>query len=145
MLKNKIFLILLILVLAQPVYSEQQAVLEPYNPPGLESIETDVSNTTQESIDKEELPPLNNKEEKQNYYKQPTSKKMIAKKFVFAMLGVVISSLALFIILSLYNKLREVLLKAPQNKRQENELSLEVSNNLHDAIKTFLDKTNWNK
>ena len=75
------------------------------------------------------------------HFKQPTSKRKIAKKFIFAMLGVMISSIVLFVLLSLYNKLRNAF-SAPQQQSQ-NETSLATPDNLTDAVRTFLDKTNY--
>ena len=39
-------------------------------------------------------------------YKQPVSKRKIAMKFIYAMCGVAVSSILLFVLLSLYNKIR---------------------------------------
>lgn len=79
-----------------------------------------------------------------NSYKQPVSKRKIAKKFLLAMLGVAISSIILYVLLSLYNKIRGALLN-PQVKINGNETSLVTPDNLSDAVKTYLDKTNWDK
>ena len=74
-------------------------------------------------------------------YKQPVSKRKIAKKFLLAMGGVTISSLALFILLSLYNKMRENFLN--QIKTLDGKTSLEVPDDFENSIKTFLDQTSW--
>lgn len=62
-----------------------------------------------------------------------------AKKFIMAMLGVAISSLLIFIGLSLYNKFFH------NPKSQENttydEKNLEAAKTLEDAISNFLNKT----
>ncbi len=67
----------------------------------------------------------------------------MAKKFLYAMLAVMVSSLALFFILSLYNRIRDIFGNGMKNKLQNGEPSLETPDNLTDAVKTFLDKTTW--
>lgn len=76
-------------------------------------------------------------------YKQPVSKRKIAKKFLAAMGGVLISSLALYFILSLYNKVRESFLDKEEFTKDV-ETSLETPDNLDDAVRIFLEKTKWN-
>ena len=62
-----------------------------------------------------------------------------AKKFIMAMLGVAISSLLIFIGLSLYNKF----FHNPKNQDNStyNENSLEKAKSLDGAISNFLNKT----
>lgn len=81
------------------------------------------------------------KDETDNIYKQPIGKRKIAKKFLAAMCGVGISSLALFFLLTLYNKIREGYIC--HSKNSDNEISLETPDDMNSAIKAFLDKTNW--
>ncbi len=76
----------------------------------------------------------------QPIYKQPVSKRKIAKKFLFAMGGVGASSLIIFLLLSLYNKVREGLITG---KFSEEETSLETPSDLQEAVRAFLNKTNW--
>ena len=72
---------------------------------------------------------------------KPISKRAIAKKFLLAMGGVTVSSVIIFIMLSLYNRIRE---KCAKTTYADNDaISLEPSNTLSDAIKVFLKKTNW--
>lgn len=78
-------------------------------------------------------------------YKQPISKRKIAKKFLAAMGGVAISSIALFLILSLYNKVRESLGIQQQDVPKDYETSLDTPENLEDAVRVFLEKTKWDK
>lgn len=60
-------------------------------------------------------------------------------KFLLAMGGVVLSSLIIFISLSLYNKF---LLKKPSVKNLEHQSnSLSTPKNLKEAISSFLEKT----
>ena len=75
-------------------------------------------------------------------FKQPVSKKKIAKKFLAAMAGVLTSSFLIFFILTVYNKIRESILN--QVKTPEGKTSLETPDDLESAVKTFLDKTEWN-
>lgn len=71
-------------------------------------------------------------------FKEPVSKKKIAKKFILAMLGVSISSLLIFLILTLYNKLRY-----PNNSflPADNEHSLQTPDDIESAVRVFLEKT----
>lgn len=75
-------------------------------------------------------------------YKQPVSKKKMAKKFLMAMGGVAVSSILLFVFLTIYNKIRASIL-APKNDQQSGETSLVTPETLTDAVKTFLDKTKY--
>jgi hypothetical protein len=74
-------------------------------------------------------------------FKEPISKRKIAKKFLAAMGGVGISSFAIFFMLTVYNRMREGF----QNrvKTPEGETSLETPEDLNGAIRVFLDKTKW--
>lgn len=79
----------------------------------------------------------------ENYtYKQPISRRKIAKKFLLAMAGVGISSVLLFVLLSLYNRIRTGIAPNKQDA-QTGETSLVTPDNLQDAVKTFLEKTKW--
>ena len=80
-------------------------------------------------------------EEDENQFKQPLSKRKIAKKFLAAMGGVAISSLAIFFLLTLYNRIREGYIS--QVETHNTETSLETPDDIDSAIKTFLDKTDW--
>ena len=75
-------------------------------------------------------------------YKQPVSKRKIAKKFLLAMGGVAVSSILLFLILSLYNKIREGFV-TPEGIGEKEETMLETPDNTVDAVRTFLDKTKY--
>ncbi len=75
-------------------------------------------------------------------YKQPVSKRKIAKKFLLAMAGVAISSIILFVLLTIYNKLRASFTNTQQIDTAK-EPSLETPQNLTDAVRTFFDKTKW--
>ena len=125
MLKNRIFTILIVLTLMTPVFAE-------------EPVTSDVTPVKKENILETNL----DKELEEFAYKQPVSKRKIAKKFLMAMGGVAISSILLFILLSAYNKLRESLQNS-SSQNSVNDVSLETPENLEQAIKSFLNKTNW--
>ena len=73
-------------------------------------------------------------------YKQPVSKRKIAKKFLLAMGGVAASSVVIFLLLSVYNKVRQGFVQA---KTDEIENSLETPTDIDEAVRAFLNKTNW--
>ncbi|MBR6127590.1 hypothetical protein IKQ21_07900 [bacterium] len=80
----------------------------------------------------------------QTPYKQPVGKKKILFKFVLAMLGVALSSFIIYFGLTLYNKLRDGLV--PPDKpmvSHDQDRSLTTPENLSEAVKTFIDKTEW--
>ena len=129
MLKNKILTIFIALMLVSPVIAEE-ATGEALMP---------IAETMQENVQtaKEESPQLDTIP-----YKQPVSKKKIEKKFLMAMGGVAVSSILLFVFLTIYNKIRASIL-APKNDQQSGETSLVTPETLTDAVKTFLDKTKY--
>ncbi len=135
MLKNKFFTLLMMLILVSPVIAEPESagIPETLTPISHEEVAEDYPSTA-----KEELPVLDTIP-----HKQPVSKKKVAKKFLAAMAGVGISSLMLFLILTLYNKIRENLLQAKKEIPPEGETSLVTPDNLVDAVKVFLEKTKW--
>ena len=131
-MKNKIFILLVLASLSLPINTW---AVDDYATPATtqeEIIETD-STLTQNGI--ETTSPV------VNTYKQPISKRKIAKKFLTAMFGVLVSSLVIFLGLSLYNKIREGFI--PEIKTPEGETPLKTPENIEEAVKTFLDKTKW--
>ena len=131
MLKNKIIIILLALVLVSPVFAEEPSLENTENIPVTETVSPEVSTNTPE-------PEIG----QQNYaYKQPVSRRKIAKKFLLAMAGVGISSILLFVLLSLYNKIRGSV--SNQETAPEGETSLVTPYSLEEAVRTFLDKTKY--
>ena len=76
-------------------------------------------------------------------YKQPVSKRKVAKKFLAAMAGVGVSSILLYVTLSLYNKVRSSIIEAAKEIPSNGETSLVTPESLTDAVKTFLEKTKW--
>lgn len=71
-------------------------------------------------------------------YKEPISKRKIAMKFIYAMGGVVVSSMILFIGLSVYNNVRNKVIKVANNDYSN---TLNTPNNLKDAVNIYLEKT----
>ena len=74
-------------------------------------------------------------------YKKPLSKRKIALKFLMAMGGVVLSSFMIYILLTVYNRIREGVVVPPQ-KREDTD-ALETPDDYESAVKSFLDKTDW--
>lgn len=74
-------------------------------------------------------------------YKNPISKRKLAKKFLLAMFGVALSSFMIFAILTIYNKIREGVLD--KTKTLDGDISLDIPDDLNGAVKTFLEKTKW--
>ena len=125
---NKLFAIILVALLSLPVSVwavDENAVAEESAP---------IVNTLDEDV-------IEQKQVETSQFKEPTSKRKIAKKFLAAMAGVGISSLAIFFMLTVYNRIREGF----QNrvKTPDGETSLETPEDLNGAIRVFLDKTNW--
>lgn len=128
MLKNKILTIVLAMMLISPVFAEVNAGDGPA--PITES-------TVQEESVQQDLPKLDTIP-----YKQPVSKKKVAKKFLMAMGGVALSSILLFLLLTLYNRIRNGVI-ATKQELPTGETSLVTPENLIDAIKIFLEKTKY--
>ena len=141
-MKNKLTAIILsmFLLLSVNVWAAEGDVR--YDEETQQAIENiaDMQNLDEESVEiteEEQVP-----ETVASPYKQPISKKKILKKFILAMLGVLISSLALYFGLTVYNKIREIIVE-PKIKDVEGETPLQSPADLEDAVRTFLDKTKW--
>ena len=121
---NKIFTIILSIVLSLPItvwaVDETTAVTEPL--PVVNQIDEDTNSTVED-------------------YKQPISNRKIAKKFLLAMAGVAVSSFTIFFLLSVYNKIRSGFVN--QVKTPEGETSLKTPDDLDEAVKSFIKKTQW--
>ncbi len=123
-MKNRVLAIMVLMMLTMPVSVQ-----------ALEDVENLPDNAVEEQV-QEELPaPITTP------YKQPVSKRKVAKKFLLAMGGVAASSLLIYVTLSIYNRLREGFPAQP--KFLENETPLETPNDMQSAVRTFLSKTNW--
>lgn len=128
MLKNKILTVFIALMLVSPVIAEETTG---------ETLTPITETTQQESVAQQESPLVDTIQ-----YKQPVSKKKMAKKFLIGMGSVAVSSILLFLILTIYNKIRANIL-APKSEQTQGETSLVSPENLTDAVKTFLDKTKY--
>ena len=131
-MKNKILVIFLSIILLLPVSTM-----------AIEEIGENIQPVTQEEVLQEDDAATVETPEVVTPYKTPTSKKKIAKKFIFAMLGVGISSFLIFFMLTLYNKIRDKVVN--DVKTLDGETTLKTPDNLNDALKTFLDKTDWTR
>lgn len=133
-MKNKIFTILVLTMLSLPI--QVWAVDDVHD-----SAPVQEENVINQKTD-EEVEELTSYKQTSAPYKQPVSKKKIVLKFLAAMGGVTISSLILYVGLSLYNKLRSGHIN--KINTQEGETSLKTPDDIDEAIKTFLEKTKWN-
>ncbi len=71
-------------------------------------------------------------------YKEPVSKRKIAMKFIYAMAGVAVSSILLFIMLTIYNRIRFKVVQSPSTDYTN---TLTTPSNLKDAVNIYLEKT----
>lgn len=168
MLKNKIFLIILTLHLAMPVFSEpfrgfNLEELETINEePAVESVQqtpiktdseaktdTEVQTDTEvNDVPKVEIQKPAEQKAKKTPYKVPISKKKILGKFISAMFAVGLSSALIYIFLRVYNKMRNDFgTKQPAIplKKQDLETDLDKPENLTDAVRIFIEKTKWHE
>lgn len=131
---NKLFAIILTLFLSLPVsvWAVDENI-QTENPTKIEESAPIVNSLDEDIVEQEK--------NEENQFKQPTSKRKIAKKFLAAMGGVGISSFAIFFLLTVYNRIREGF--QDQIKTTGAGTSLETPQNMNEAIKSFLDKTNW--
>ena len=145
MQKNKIFVILIAISLALPVLAIDEAE-NPVLQDNTEIVNTETVNTIEEP-----LLQTDNAEEKtsvmDSVYKQPISKRKVAKRFLLAMFGVVLSSVIIFLGLSLYNKFRELLFGGNKSStlNEDKEPSLETPDDIVGAVKSFINKTKWDE
>jgi len=130
---NKLFAIIIMCSLSLPVLAidEQEVGVEPQD-----------NNTVEEVTSNEKLLPPG-EQDFSTTYKQPTSKKKLAKKFLIAMLCVAGTSVFLYGVLSIYNKVRDGLI-SQSPLPPEGEKPLDTPVDLTEAVRTFIDKTRWN-
>ena len=102
---------------------------------------TEDMTTTTETTEASNLPDNLIQTPVQTPYKNPISKRKLVKKFLLAMFGVIISSLILYVGLTLYNKIRYGI----ENKVRtlDGEVPLQAPDDMTSAIQTFLSKTKW--
>ena len=120
---------------------EQEAGVTPQTQETLEVIEPEDIQKIDNKVQDRDLIPLP-EQVAESKYKEPVSKKNLVKKFIIAMLCVVGTSIFLYVSLSVYNKIRDGVLAGSQPPA-EGEQQLSSSNDLTEAIKTFIDKTRW--
>ena len=125
---NKLIAIIISAFLTLPVYvwAVDDASITGENPRTVNTIDEDIDTLT---------------EKDSSQYKQPLSRRKIAKKFIFAMGGVAVSSFAIFFLLTIYNRIREGF--EGQIRTPDGEASLETPDDINSAVRTFLDKTRW--
>ena len=128
---NRFFSILLMALLMQPISISAANVLPENIEPNNEQL-TQVNMLDDDIIENPTM----------IEYKTPVSKRKIAKKFLLAMSGVAVSSILLFLILTIYNRLHDSVIN--HQNSSEGEISLETPDDINNAIKNFMDKTNWN-
>lgn len=154
MLKNKICLILLVisLMFAPVTFGED----EPVAGTGVsnEVAETVNDNTASQSAEENvgQLDEDNVSEQSLNEdaatvpYKHPSGKKKIALKFLLAMVGVAVSSFVIYFGLAVYNRLRDGFVQSGKFEIPSDEdKSLRTPDNLSEAVKTFIEKTDWSE
>lgn len=145
-MKNKFFAILILALLSLPVsvwavdnYAETEVNLEVNQ--GVEVTQGVSESTGDETASVAQEAPQEVQDLPTTPYKQPVSKKKIVMKFLAAMLGVGISSVTIYVGLTLYNKVREGFVG--EIHTPEGETPLNTPEKMEDAVKTFLDKTKW--
>lgn len=131
------FIVFVSLILFPNCYQIADAVESVNSTPTKVEVKTDVKNSSpdvnsapSDSVKKTGVPQIE--------YKEPVSIKQTAKKFLFAMFGVAISSIILFVMLTVYNKIRNKVISAPS---QDYKNTLTSPDNLRDAVNIFLEKT----
>lgn len=149
-MKNKFFAILILALLSLPVsvwavdnYAEvgvNEGINQGVNQ-GVEVTQGVSESTGDETASVAQEAPQEVQDLPTTPYKQPVSKKKIVVKFLAAMLGVGISSVTIYVGLTLYNKVREGFVG--EIHTPEGETPLNTPEKMEDAVKTFLDKTKW--
>lgn len=141
---KKLFAILIMCSLSLPVFAteEQEAESVPKNTNSLEVLTTEeideLNRTTPQDANMLTAP-----DSLPSKFKEPVSKKQLAKKFIIAMLCVAGTSVFLYGILSVYNKIRDGIAEQGSVPPTEGEQPLETSGDLTEAVKTFIEKTHW--
>ena len=140
MMKSRILLIVISVFLLLPISASAEDNTVQYDEETQQAIENIVST---QQLDEDRLE-TSEEQVSQNVvspYKQPISKKKLIKKFLIAMFGVAMSSLILYLGLTIYNKARDNF-NGPV-KTPEGETPLETPYDLQGAVRSFLDKTEW--
>ena len=115
-MKRSILTIILSLIITMPVMA---------NTPIESDVTPDVVSVTKTT--NQEIP-----------FKQPVSKRALLKKFLVAMGAVMVSSIALYIGLSIYNRVRNNVIKTATTDYTN---TLNTPDNLKDAVNIYLERT----
>ena len=142
-MKNKFCSAILFIMLILPVYSLQEENMDVATQPlqEVETIQEEQQNEIKTELQEDIVPAVPDKNIS-TPYKAPVSKKKIVLKFALAMLGVVISSLVIYIGLSLYNKIRDGI-SNNASEFMEEDAQLSSPHDFTDAVKSFLNNTKW--
>ncbi len=141
---NKLFAILISCFLMFPALAiEQETGIAPQNTAALETISQEDATALNENGLREEIEDIQ-ESAMPSPYKEPVSKKSLIKKLLMAMLCVGASSVFIYAVLSIYNKIRtKIYYDTEVPAPQENEKPLKAPMDLIDAIKSFIEHTNW--
>ena len=157
MSKNKIIVISLLL-LVSAIFGTNSAYCEPIETNGIEiqngNLDFDIDEAIKNSLKEVETPhvedirvmtPNANKEIKNKVLNDTDNNlRFTLKKFAFAMLGVIISAITLFLILVTMNKIHDFNLIRFQKRKDEGDFikdEIIFQGNYDDALKTFFEKT----
>ena len=141
---KKLFAILIMCSLSLPVFAVAEQEVETTQTETNNNLEV-LSAEEVDELNRQALPEIdtsNINNTLPSKFKEPVSKKKLAKKFLIAMLCVVGTSVFLYVTLSLYNKLRDALAQS-EPAAPEGEQPLQSPVDLSEAVKTFVDKTHW--
>ena len=136
-LKKKLLTVFCLLMLLTPVLAEEPASTGNTSGAGAAAQTETAAEKAAPAQDTKNTDSDKNTENK-IVYKEPVSKRKIAMKFIYAMTGVAVSSILLFVILTLYNKIRSKMVQPPSSDYTN---TLTTPNNLKDAVNIYLEKT----
>lgn len=136
-LKKKVLTVFCLLMLLTPVLAEEPASTGNTSGTGAAAQTETAAEKAAPAQDTKNTDSDKNTENK-IVYKEPVSKRKIAMKFIYAMTGVAVSSILLFVILTLYNKIRSKMVQPPSSDYTN---TLTTPNNLKDAVNIYLEKT----
>ena len=136
-LKKKVLTVFCLLLLLTPVLAEEPASTGNTSGTGAAAQTETAAEKTAPAQDTKNTG-SDKKTENKIVYKEPVSKRKIAMKFIYAMTGVAVSSILLFVILMLYNKIRSKMVQPPSSDYTN---TLTTPNNLKDAVNIYLEKT----
>ncbi len=140
-MKNKIITTLLFVTLVLPLCAEPENTAS-YDVLPIEKTEAVQQDVIQDESQETLLPAAPVENISSESFKTPISKRKIVKKFILAMLGVVVSSLIIYFGLSIYNKIRDGFLSESSFAKDDDRL-LSTPNDITEALKSFLERTKW--